>query len=49
MEEEAVESQIHDDQQNIMLNNSGTISPTSDDEMRHARMNSRNVGNSCDQ
>lgn len=36
MEEEEVESQRQVDQQNIMLNNSNTISPTSDEEMRHA-------------
>ena len=47
VEEEAVESQRQVDQQNIVLNNSSTISPTGDEEIMHAR-NARNDNNSSD-
>jgi hypothetical protein len=38
MEHEEVEQQRQVDQENIRLNNQSTISPTSDEEMRHAHI-----------
>lgn len=43
-----IESQRQADQQNIMLNNSSIIFPTSDEEMRHAR-NANDDNSSNDQ
>ena len=42
-------SQRQDDQQNIMLNKSSTISPTRDEEMRQAHMNASNESRSSGQ
>ena len=46
---ETIESQRKNYQQNIMLDNSRMTSPTSDEEMRHARMNASNESSSSDQ
>ena len=47
---EAIGSQRQADQQNnIMLNNSSMISPTSDEEIKHACMNASNERSSSDQ
>jgi hypothetical protein len=40
MEHEEVEHKKQVDQENIRLNNQSTISPTNDEEMRHARYSS---------
>jgi hypothetical protein len=48
VEEEAIKSQREVHQQNIMSNNSSTISPTSDKEMRDA-CNTSNDSNSSDE
>ena len=41
-----IESQREVDQQKFMLNNSITISPTSDEEMRHAWNTSNDISSS---
>jgi hypothetical protein len=46
MEDEEVEYQNQFDQENIRLNNQSTISPTNDEEMRHARSSSDDNGSS---
>ena len=48
MEHEEGECKKQIDQQNIRLNYPNTISPTSDEEMRHARSSS-NASNSSDE
>jgi hypothetical protein len=48
MEDEGVEHKKQVDQENIMLKNQSTISPTNDEEMRHAHSSS-NVNSSTDE
>ena len=46
MEHEEVEHKKQVDQENIKLNNQSTISPTSDEEMRHACSSSNDISSS---
>jgi hypothetical protein len=48
MEDEGAEHKKQVDQENIMLKNQSTISPTNDEEMRHAH-NSSNDNSSTDE